>query len=350
MIFNNSEYTYLKSLLCACAPSSHEFAATEIFREKISFLTDKLIKDNLGNTIAISNTKGGLNVMISAHIDEIGFQVTNICEDSLLKIRAIGGVNPYTMNGHKVTILSDNGPINGILVYKSNNNNYAPDINAFYIDINASSYEYTKKYTQIGNVVTFAPNYELSNDIITSKAIDDRIGIFSISQIFENLSGKLKNIKLIAAATAQEEIGLRGMALVAQEIMPDICINIDVTDAVQINKNDGLPQVGKGVVICNNADTNPILRKTLYDIALKKKIPTQTVVGRNITGGTDSSRIQIFSHKTATADLSIPCKYIHTNHECCSLHDVSYCIELCSSFINELDKNIAKYNKNTFAY
>lgn len=115
-----------------------------------------------------------------------------------------------------------------------------------------------------------------------------------------------------------------------------MCINIDVADAYQINKKNQ-PVMGEGCVLYRNADSNPPLRQMLYHIARQENIPLQIAVGRNITGGTDSSRIQLFSPKTAVIDLSIPCKYMHTHHEQCSISDVLSCINLLKVFILHLD-------------
>ena len=104
----------------------------------------------------------------------------------------------------------------------------------------------------------------------------------------------------------------------------------------QINKKNQ-PVMGEGCVLYRNADSNPPLRHMLYHIARQENIPLQIAVGRNITGGTDSSRIQLFSPKTAVIDLSIPCKYMHTHHEQCSISDVLSCINLLKVFILHLD-------------
>ena len=350
MTFQNHDYNYLTALLSASAPSSYEFAATKIFREYLSLCSEGMTKDNMGNTFAVANAKGDVRIMISAHIDEIGFQITDICNDGLLRIRTIGGVCNDHLQGHRVTVLTGHKNIHGTLVGNNVGRHDSYDFCPFLIDINAFSKEEAESNIHIGDFATFAPFYLIENGIIGSKSIDNRIGVYSISQVFYHLGNKLKNVQLIATATTQEEIGLRGMALAAQKNNPDICINIDVTDALQIGKNERLPKIGKGVVVYTNADTNPMLRKLIIEIAGEKNIPIQMALGRSITGGTDSSRIQIFSHQTAVAELSIPCKYIHTNHEICALQDVSSCIDLCTALIEEIDKMSSFYSSNPFVY
>ena len=109
--------------------------------------------------------------------------------------------------------------------------------------------------------------------------------------------------------------------------VPAVCLNVDVTDACQMDKKH-LPKLGDGSVLYRNADSNPVLRQALESVAHTADIPLQMAVGRNITGGTDSSRIQLFSPRTAVVDISIPCKYMHTHYEQCSLKDIGSCIKL----------------------
>ena len=192
------------------------------------------------------------------------------------------------------------------------------------------------QWVRLGDVATFSPNARVIGDTLISKAVDDRVGVFVLSQVFRHLAGKLHHVHLSVATTVQEEIGLRGMAVLAQNTMPAVCLNVDVTDACQMDKKH-LPKLGDGSVLYRNADSNPVLRQALESVAHTADIPLQMAVGRNITGGTDSSRIQLFSPRTAVADISIPCKYMHTHYEQCSLKDIGSCIKLLESFLLHLD-------------
>lgn len=347
---NIFDLDYLQLLLKSSAPSSNEMAASEVFRNYLGSKAEQIVKDNIGNTIAITNSDRTYKILLSAHIDEVGFQISDICNDGLLRIRKIGGINTANLNGHTVNIITDHGSIEGTLVCKTDGeNNVIPTIEAFYIDINASSREEAEEIISIGDYITFSPSFTSSNDVITSKSIDNRIGIFIISQAFSHLSGHLKNIQLLAAATTQEEIGLRGMALVAQETSPDICINLDVTDALQIGK-EGLPEINKGVVVYKNADSNPSLKKFVINCAKENDIPYQISLGRNITGGTDCSRIQLFSPQTAVAELAIPCKYIHSHNEKCGLKDIVSCIDLICAVILSIDRCLSNNKEIDFTF
>lgn len=330
---------FLLALLQATGVSSYEKKPSKLFRSYLVPYAESIKNDMMGNTLVSLNSKGKYQILLSAHIDEIGMQVTEYCENGLLKLRKIGGINPLHLIGQEVVISSDKGVCYGVIVAKTpNNNNTIPDIGDCFIDVCCHSKQDAEQLVNIGDFVTFRPNARIWEGTIVSKAVDNRVGVFILSQVLRQLTGKLNHITLSVAATTQEEIGLRGMAILAQQLTPDICINIDVTDACQINK-DQLPVMGKGCVYYRNADSNPILRQMLISIAQQANIPMQMAVGRHITGGTDSSRIQLFSPHTAVMDLSIPCKYMHTHHEQCSVEDVYFCIALLEAFILHLDNN-----------
>ncbi len=331
--------TFLQSLLIAGGTSGNEREPVERFRQYVGNKAEEIHTDQMGNSLLTTNIAGRYSVMLSAHIDEIGLQVTAICDNGLLRVRRIGGLNTLNIIGQRVELRSESGALTcGVVVCKQQgNNNVIPDISDCYIDIDATCREDASRRVAVGDFATFDRNVNIGfNDILTSKSIDDRIGVYIMSQVFLQLAGKLKNVRLWVAATTQEEIGLRGMAVLAQNVQPDVCINIDVTDAVELDKKD-LPEVGKGCVVYRNADSNPALRRMVEQTGRENGIPIQTAVGRNVTGGTDASRIQLFAPKTAVMDIAIPCKYMHTHNEKCSLRDVKGCIGLLAAFIKRLD-------------
>lgn len=334
---DNIDEDFLLDLLRAGGASSDEHRPTRLVRNYLSPHADTMLTDMMGNTLISSHPEGSYQILLSAHIDEIGMQVTEFCENGLLKLRKVGGVNTLHIIGQEVEICTSQGCLQGVVVSQgAGNNNTVPDIDDCFVDIYHQNKEEVERMVDIGDYVTFAPNPRIIGNTLISKSVDNRAGVFVISQVFKHLSGKLNHINLSVATTTQEEIGLRGMAVLARNTEPVICLNVDVTDACQINKKQ-LPLMGGGGVLYRNADTNPKLRQMLKASAHTANIPLQIATGRSITGGTDSSRIQLFSPRTAVADISIPCKYMHTHHEQCSLTDISYCIRLLKTFIFHLD-------------
>ena len=69
----------------------------EVIRAEIAGLADEIRVDALGNLIARKGKKGpgGLRIMLSAHMDEIGVIATHIDENGFVRFTTIGGVLPH---------------------------------------------------------------------------------------------------------------------------------------------------------------------------------------------------------------------------------------------------------------
>lgn len=331
------DFQFLCSLLNSCGVSSNEMGPSSLVRQYLNSIADRITCDVMGNTVAVINEEGRYNVMVAAHIDEIGLQIIGFEDNGLLRLRKIGGVNTLNIIGQEISVCTSHGFLPGVIVAKlTGQNNEIPDISNCFADIFCKDRETASKLVEIGDYITFSPNARIVSDTVISKSIDDRCGVFIISQVMVRLKGKLRNVRLTVATTTQEEIGLRGMATVATNETPAICLNVDVTDACQIGKKD-LPKIGDGSVLYRNADSNPKLLNALKSVADTKQIPLSFGVSRNITGGTDASRMQLFSKGTAVADVSVPCKYMHTHNEVCSVTDIEACIKLLEAFVLYLD-------------
>ena len=62
----------------------------------------------LGNLIVRKGQKGagGMRIMLSAHMDEIGVIATHIDENGFVRFTTIGGVRPHTCMGGRVIFLN----------------------------------------------------------------------------------------------------------------------------------------------------------------------------------------------------------------------------------------------------
>lgn len=96
----------LEKLCLENAPSGFENKVRKIILNEIKDYTEKIKIDALGNLLVF---KKGLKspeqkLLISAHMDEVGFIVNNIREDGFLKFSCIGGISPEVVCGKKILI------------------------------------------------------------------------------------------------------------------------------------------------------------------------------------------------------------------------------------------------------
>ena len=338
---------FLEKLLMTCGPSGFEFEQAKVYREYLKPFAHAIRTDVLGNTVAQLNPDAKFQFMLSGHYDEIGFQVVSVMPQGLISFRPVGGIDPLTLPGSGVEILTAKGHIPGVIGRKPihlqtpDERKAVPKIEDLWIDIGADSQEAAAKLVQVGDPISFARNFEmLSDTCLHSKSLDDKIGAFVIAEAFRQLSKRKIKVGVACVGTVQEELGLRGAITGAFGVNPNAAIAVDVgfaTDVPGIKPELlGDIKLGAGAELQRNADNNPPLLNRILKAAEKKKIPYQMTTGHRATGGTDTAAIQMTRGGVATALISIPNRYMHTPAEICDLRDVESAVALIVETIASL--------------
>ena len=338
---------FLEELLMTCGPSGFEFEQAKVYRDYLKPFAHDIRTDVLGNTIARLNPDAKFQFMLSGHYDEIGFQVVSIMPQGLISFRPVGGIDPLTLPGTGVEILTEKGHIPGVIGRKPihlqtpDERKAVPKIEDLWIDIGAADQKAAAKLVQVGDPVSFARNFEmLSKTCLHSKSLDDKIGAFVIAEAFRQLSRRKIKVGVACVGTVQEELGLRGAITGAFGVNPDAAIAVDVgfaTDVPGIKPELlGDIKLGAGAELQRNADNNPPLLNRILKAAAKHKIPYQMTTGHRATGGTDTAAIQMTRGGVATALISIPNRYMHTPAEICDLRDVESAVDLIVETIASL--------------
>lgn len=103
-----------------------------------------------------------------------------------------------------------------------------------WIDIGASNKEEAQQLVPLGSVATRAAQLEvLRDELVVSRALDDKSGIFSIIEALRRLHEQRDKLKASVhfVSTVQEETGLRGARTSTFEINPQMALIVDVTFA-----------------------------------------------------------------------------------------------------------------------
>lgn len=348
---------FLENLLLTSGPSGFEEEAQNVWRDRTVEFADYHYRDVMGNTVAILNPEARFRIMLAGHCDEIGMIVSNISEDGYVYFNTIGGVDCSVLAGSSVNILNDRRKVTGIIGKKAihledgDERGKALKIESAFIDIGATSRKDAEKLVSIGDPVSFTTNYtKLNNGIFFSKGCDDKVGAFVVSEAFKILSGKSyklnPDIGIYSTATTQEEVGLRGATTGAYGINPDVAFAVDVSwasDTPYTNKNEiGDVCLGKGAVLHPGPANNRALLRLLKEVAKKKKIPYQ-IQSSGSPWGTDTSAIQLSRDGTATALISIPLRYMHTQVETCSFKDLESTAKLIAETILKIKPDMAEF-------
>ena len=333
---------FFEDLVIQPSPSGFEQPAQDIFRGFVKKYADEIKTDVHGNVIALKKGNGRLRLMIVGHADEIGLMVKYIDENGFIRFTTIGGVDATLLPGLKVNIYSDKKVYQGIVgrkpihLLKPEERSKAPQIKDLWIDIGAKDKKDAEKKVSVGDHITFAPGVDMLNDdFITTKATDNKAGVFVAAGVLQELAEEKVEADIYAVSSVQEEIGLRGAKTSAYGIDPHIGIAIDVTHATDypgIDKNImGDIALGKGPVLAIGANINPKVLQMLKKAAKQSGVEYQVEAAPRGTG-TDANAIQLTRAGVATGLVSIPNRYMHTPKEIISLKDLEGAVKIIAQF------------------
>jgi len=339
----------LLKLLNTYSPSGCERESIEFVRKELCGIC-RTETDSMGNLYLYHGAKSGLKIMVMAHADEVGFQITDIDDDGFVFFRKIVGLDVQTIPGTMVTAVTKNGTIDGVIgkrpshVLSIEEKNKLPSIEHLWIDFGFTSKSEALSKIEIGDYIAARSCAFLTDNgrRIISKGLDNKISLFVLIELFKLLGKTPLPVQIIGVATTQEELGCRGSIISANKICPDVAFCLDVgiaTDTPNWQSHQyGNFSLGKGVGITRNADNNEILIHVLEKTALKNNIPFQYTIGFKPSGGTEAKIIQQTCYGIPTANISIPNRYMHSVVEMCDLQDVESAICLLEKGIETVCK------------
>ncbi len=332
---------YLKELCLLDGTSGREEKVREYIISKIKDKCEYKV-DPMGNILADVKGKNPAKnkVMLSAHMDEVGFIVTYICDNGFLKFNSVGGVDSKVVNGRFVTVGENR--ISGVIASKAlhlcegDEEHKVSELSKLYIDIGASSKEEAEKLVEIGDAVYFNSDFvEFGSGKIKAKAIDDRFGCAIMLKMIE----ETPEYDTTFAFLVQEEVGLRGAGPAAFTVDPNYAIVLEATTASDIafvSDEDSVCRQGKGAVVSfmdRSTVYNRDMFKNAFRIAEDKGIaiqPKTTVAGGNDAGAIHKSRGGVY-----TITISLPCRYIHSGTSVADKRDMNECYKLAKALLEE---------------
>lgn len=330
----------LRRLTEANGVSGNENEIRDIIKDEIAPYVDKIYIDGIGNLIAYKKGQraDAKKIMLCAHMDEVGFIISSISDNGMLKFNTVGGIDPRILVSKRVLIGKDRIPgvlgIKAIHLQEPSERVNAVKINQMYIDIGVNSKEEAERHVKLGDYAIFDSQLvEFGDGKIKAKALDDRIGCLAI---IEALKEDYVH-DIYACFTVQEEVGLRGAGVAAYHVEPDIALVVEGTtcsDVSGVDEHMYTTVLGEGpaiTVMDGSSIPDKALVKLLRDIASERGIPYQLKKGT--TGGNDAGTIHTSRGGISTCVLSIPCRYIHSPSSVMDMGDFKNTIELVKEFV-----------------
>ena len=331
----------VKELTSLNGPSGFEDEVRDFIRAHA--ICDEIFTDSMGNLIC--HKKGsGKKVMVSVHMDEVGFIITNITDEGFLSFRPLGGVMTAVLNSKKLLIGENKIP--GIVgtkafhLQKDDEANSPVKIKDLYIDIGASDKESAEKIVSLGDYAVFDGEYiEFGDNLVKSKALDDRVGC----AIMLELMREKYDSDMYFCFTVQEEVGCRGARIVAERIKPDIALVIEGTtcsDVYGSKPHNQVTNLGGGAVM-TAVDGAAISDKNYYDFIMKTAEDNgiKLQIKKTTMGGTDAGVIQRSGYGVKTAVLAVPCRYIHSPVSVMNTDDAESVYKLSKAVLKGIERS-----------
>ena len=319
-------------------PSGEEDRVVRAFVEDVRELGFEAEVDSFANvTVPLGPRRGDRpTVMVSAHLDEVGFVVRQVREDGFLRVHRVGGIHDQVVAGQRLVFLGEDGDVPGVVGVKAKHLN-SPDelrravgVDDAYVDVFLGSAEDVHAAgVGPGTLGVFDAQARVHGDRITGKALDDRAGVCVLLEVAARLAAEAPTCDVVLLATAQEEFSVRGGTSAARRIDPDLafCLDIAIATDTPDSPDAGAVRLGAGPVLTrftraqlNGIIPNPKLRRFAARVADAAGIPLQHGV---LQGGlTDASFMQHVGRGIPSIDVSFPTRYTHTPVEIVSLRDL----------------------------
>ncbi|SHJ55137.1 aminopeptidase. Metallo peptidase. MEROPS family M42 [Anaerobranca californiensis DSM 14826] len=338
----------LKRLTEAPGIAGREERIRSIVIDELNNYVDEIKVDAIGNVIAFKKGKGNnpKKVMISAHMDEIGFIVSYIDDKGFLRLNPVGGFDPRTLVSQRVKV-HGREELDGVLMPGVKPVHLmTPDeakkpltVSDFFVDIGRSKEE-VEKLVRIGDFVTLERNFIEIGDNFSAKALDDRAGVYIMIEAIKKLGEH--DVDIYAVGSVQEEVGLRGATTSAFGVQPDIGVALDVTIAGDIPGGTPHGQItalgnGAAIKIMDSASiSNYKLVDFMRSLAEENNIKYQMEILPR--GGTDAGAIERAKTGCPVITLSLPTRYVHSNVETANKQDLQNTILLLVKFLENAHK------------
>lgn len=318
-------YTLLRDLIKPLGVSGREAPVRAAIETMIAPFVDEVYTDALGNLIAHKRGgEGAKKLMFAAHMDEIGFFVTDVDDAGRVFFSPAGGIR-FEAAAYSEVIF-ENGT-RGLLV--ANDDAKTPAADNCYVDIGVSSRREAERRVKTGDTFAVVSSIRrIGAHTVAGRPIDDRVGCAVLIETAKRV--KSSKYDLYYTFTVQEEVGCRGSKTAAYAIMPDIAVAVDITKTGDTPGADRMAvKLGGGAAIKvkdTSAICDPALVGEMAELCRKNGIKHQFEILTR--GGTDASSMQSAGAGSRAGCISIPTRYAHTPLEMIDMRDVEACVAL----------------------
>ncbi|MFD2614309.1 M42 family metallopeptidase [Paenibacillus gansuensis] len=339
-----------KTLTETPSVSGHERELRAFVESQLSLYTDEIVHDRIGSVFGVMRgNENGPRIMVAGHLDEVGFMVSAITDNGMIKFVTLGGWWNQTMLAQRVEIITKKGRVVGVIgstpphLLDEATRSKPVDIKTMYIDVGADNKEDALSMGILPGqpIVPICPFTPMANPKkIMAKAWDNRYGVGLAIELLKELhadKATLPNV-VYSGATVQEEVGLRGARTAANLIQPDLFFALDASPANDATGDrNAFGQLGKGALLRifdPTMITHRGMVEYILDTAETHSIPYQYFVS---AGGTDAGQVHLHGQGVPSAVIGICSRYIHTAASIMHVDDYAAAKELLVKLVRGAD-------------
>lgn len=330
--------------------AGYEHSVRDYLRTQITPLVDRVETDGLGGIFGIKeNTDTDApRIMVAAHMDEVGFMVTDLKEDGTFRVVGIGGWNPLVVSSQRFTLYTrDNkaipvisGSVPPHFLRGANGNPSLPKVEDIVFDGGFANKAEAQSFgIAPGDIVVPSSEAILTANQknIISKAWDNRYGVLMVTELLKHLNGQTLPNTLIAGANVQEEVGLRGAHVSTTKFDPEIFLAVDCSPAGDVYGNQG--HIGEGTLI-RFYDPGHIMLKDMRDFLLttaeEAGIKYQYYAAK---GGTDAGAAHLKNGGVPSTTIGVCARYIHSHQTLYAVDDFLQAQNFLRTLVKKLDRS-----------
>jgi putative aminopeptidase FrvX len=335
----------LEELSTCPGPPGGEEPVAELMRSHLQ-ASCRIRRDGLGSLIAEKKgARAKPRIMLTAHMDEVGFMVQNITSQGYLRLQPLGGWVAGQLPGQRLSIHGSRGPVEGIIgavpPHFRKDEKGEIKIEELLVDVGASSPEEVESLgLRLGDLVTPFSRFAIFNaKLLANKAWDDRVGCAVLVAAVKQLADHPNTV--VAVATVQEEVGSRGAITAVEVARPQVAVVLEgppADDLPGIAKDNPQGALGRGCQV-RLYDPSTIIHRRFWewvaDLARRRGVSHQIAVRQS--GATDARAIQLAQGGIPTVVLGVPVRHAHGHNGLIHLDDVQATLTLTAAILEELD-------------
>ncbi|WP_101296323.1 M42 family metallopeptidase [Halegenticoccus soli] len=334
------DFDLLRELTEASGVPGYEDRVRDVVRRELTAAVDDVRSDAMGNVVGTLRGERDYEVVVAAHMDEVGFMIRHVDDDGFLRVDALGGWDPAVPKAQRVRVHAADGDLTGVVgaapphALDEGDEGEKPTVEKLYVDVGLPADEVEARVS-VGDLITLDQTTVEMGDLVTGKALDDRVCLLAMLEAARRVEDPEATIHF--AATVQEEVGLRGASALGADLDPDLAVALDVTvanDVPHFEDDERVTRLGDGAAIKlkdSSVITNPKVNRRLRAVAADEGVPYQLEVLPR--GGTDTAGFQKAHGAKPVGAISIPTRYLHTPVESAHRDDVAAAIDLLTALL-----------------